>query len=116
MLKVSFRSIASRARRLAIVDRRLAMSEVARKLNKATQFCGSAIVNLPTGGKKKRLKRRVARTEAKAASRNPHALAMTSTTNRYANPTVVVLTGIRRYATNVTIATPAKDTTNRSGR
>jgi len=99
-----------------MADRRLAMSEVARKLNKATQFCGSAIVNLPIGGKKKKLKRRVARTEANAASRNPHALAMTSTSSRYANPTVVVLTGMRRFATNVTIATPAKDTSNRNGR
>ena len=32
---------------------RLAISDVARKLNRATQFCGSAIVNVPTGGKKK---------------------------------------------------------------
>ena len=60
------RATASRARRLASADRRLATSAVVRKLNRATQFCGSAIVNLPTGGKKKKLKASVAAIEAHA--------------------------------------------------
>jgi len=58
--------MASRALRLATAERRLAISDVARKLNKATQFCGSAIVNVLMGGRKKKLKVRVASTEAKA--------------------------------------------------
>ena len=49
------RATASNARRLASADRRLAMSAVVRKLNRATQFCGSAMVNLPTGGKKEEI-------------------------------------------------------------
>ena len=92
------------------------MSDVARKLNSAIQFSGSAIVNLPTGGKKKKLKTRVARTEANAASGNPHRLAITNTRSRYANPTVVALTATTRYATNVMTATPAKDSNRRNGR
>ena len=80
-------------RRLYPLLERLAISEVARKLNNATQLCESAMVNVPTGGKKKKLKTRVASTEESAASRNPHVLAMSKTNSRYANPTVVALTG-----------------------
>ena len=53
---------------LGFADSRLAMRAVARKLNSATQFCGSAMVNVPTGGKKKKLKVRVAAMEASVAS------------------------------------------------
>jgi hypothetical protein len=76
-------------------DRRLAMSDVVRKLKRATQFCGSAIVNLPTGGRKKKLKVSVAAIEVTAASTNPQTLALISTRSRYANPAVVALTGTR---------------------
>ena len=79
---------------MAFVDSRLAMSEVTRNEKKATQFCGSAIVKVPTGGRKKKLKVSVEAIEQRAASRNPHVLAMTSTNNKYANPAVVALTGI----------------------
>jgi hypothetical protein len=41
---------------------------------------------------------------------------MINTSSKYANPTVVTLTATTRYATNVTIATPAKDTNSRNGR
>ena len=71
------------------------MSAVVRKLNKATQFCGSAMVNRPTGGKKKKLKVSVAAIEATEASKNPQILAMISTSSRYAKPMVVALTGSR---------------------
>src|SRR3984893_8561374 len=110
------RSIASRARRFAFADSRLAISEVARKLNKATQFWGSAIVNVPTGGRKKKLKRRVERIEANEASSNPEILATSKTNSSYSNPTVVALTGITLWATNVITATPPKDTNNRNER
>src|SRR6266567_2618412 len=110
------RSIASTARAFAFAESRLAISEVARKLKRATQFCGSAIVNVPTGGKKKKLKTSVARTEDTAASKNPQVLAMSRMSSRYANPTVIAFTGITLYATNVTTATPIEDTNNRNGR
>ena len=110
------RSTASRARALAFADSRLAIREVARKLNRATQFCGSAIVKVPTGGKKKKLKTRVARIDDTAASKNPQVLAMLKTSSKYANPTVVALTGITLCATNVTTATPPNDAKNRNGR
>ena len=71
------------------------MSAVVRKLNKATQFCGSAMVNLPTGGKKKKLNVSVAAIEAMEASKNPQKLAMINTKSKYAKPVVVALTGTR---------------------
>ena len=75
-----------------------------------------AIVNVLTGGKKKKLKTRVASTEDRAASRNPHAVAITKTSSGYANPTVVALTRTTVYATKVTIATAVKDINNRNAR
>ena len=44
---------------------------------------------------------------------NPQVLAMINTSSRYANPTVVALMGIKLYAANVMIATPATDDNNR---
>ena len=84
---------ASKARRLASVESRLATSDVVKKLNRATQFWGSAIVNLPTGGKKKKLKVSVAVIEASDASKKPQTVAMISTSSKYAKPAVVALTG-----------------------
>src|SRR6266404_6298647 len=89
------RATASNARRLTSADRRLAISAVVRKLNRATQFCGSAIVNLPTGGKKKKLNVSVAAIDATAASMNPQKLAIINTRSRYAKPAVVAFTGTR---------------------
>src|SRR5438876_11899539 len=76
------RSVASRARALAFADSRLAIKDVARKLNKATQFWGSAMVKVPTGGRKKKLKTRVATIDDSAASRNPQVLAMIRTRSK----------------------------------
>jgi hypothetical protein len=42
-----------RASRLARSDNSLAMIAVAKNAKSATQFCGSAIVNLNSGGRKK---------------------------------------------------------------
>src|SRR5438132_9703290 len=105
--------MASSVRRLVLADKRLAISDVARKLNNATQFCGSAMVSVPTGGRKKRLNATVARSEDTSASTNPQVLATTSTNNRYANPIVVAFTGTRLYPTNVRSATPAIVMSNR---
>ena len=46
---------ASRARSCAAADRLLAMTATTRNANSAIQFCGSAMVNVPTGGRKKKL-------------------------------------------------------------
>jgi hypothetical protein len=73
------------------------------------------MVKVPTGGKKKKLKTRVARTEESAASKNPHLLAMISSSSRYTNPTVVALTGSTLYPMNVMVATPAKHIDSRNG-
>jgi hypothetical protein len=106
--------MASNARALALADSRLAINDVARKLNRATQFCGSAMVKVPTGGKKKKLKTSVARIEDSAASTNPQVLAMIKTTSRYANPTVVAFTGTMLRATTVTVTTAIKDANTRN--
>src|ERR1035438_1393467 len=50
------RCFAPSASRRARSARLLATSAVTRKANNATQFWGSAMVNVPTGGRKKKLK------------------------------------------------------------
>ena len=52
------------------------MIAVTRNATNATQFCGSAIVRVPTGGRKKKLKHRTATIDAVVASTMPHAVAM----------------------------------------
>src|SRR5437667_12410854 len=65
-----------------------------RKTNNATQFSGSAIVNVPTGGKKKKFRHRVAVTAAAIAiHRRPNA-ATQRTANNNASAAVVGLTCI----------------------
>jgi len=54
--------------------------------------------------------------ERTEASIKPHVLATTRTSNRYANPTVVALTGISLRAATVTAAKPAMDSRIRIGR
>ena len=70
------------ALRSALAERRLVTSAVVRKLKSAIQFCGSAIVKVPMGGRKKKLKVSVAATDARDASMKPHVLAITSTSSR----------------------------------
>ena len=53
------------------------------------------MVNFPTGGKKKKLKVRVAAIEAIEASKNPHRLAMSNTRQQVCKPLVVALIGTR---------------------
>jgi len=67
--------MASKARTLALADSRLAINDVAKTLNRATQFCGSAMVKVPTGDKKKKMKTRVATIEDSAGlKKSPSAL------------------------------------------
>ena len=60
----------------------------ARKANSATQFCGSAIVHVPTGGKKKKLKHNMATTEVATAIQRRDVAARTRTTIRKVVDTV----------------------------
>src|ERR1700680_526680 len=101
--------MASRACFFTRSDNRLATRAVARKLKSATQFCGSAIVNSPMGGKKKKLKVSVAARDASEASMSPQVLAIIRTNSRYANPVVVGFSGIKRYAANVMSAATARE-------
>jgi len=73
-------------------------------------------VKVPTGGRKKKLNRSVAKIEDRAASTNPHMLARTRTTSKYANPMVVAFSGISRCPTNVTTATALSEATIRKER
>ena len=75
--------------------------EVTRKAKSATQFCGSAMVNVPIGGRKKKLKHRTARIELAIDSVSPQFAPITSTPIRNAKPAVVALTGSSRKKTNV---------------
>ena len=75
-------SSASTARRFARAESWLAISDVARKANSATQFCGSAIVTVPIGGRKKKLKHSTAAAEATVDSTNPPFVAMTRIATR----------------------------------
>ena len=65
------RAIASRARSCAAADRLLAMTATIRKANSAIQFCGSAIVKAPTGGRKKKFSVSIATTDT--TTRDPQA-------------------------------------------
>jgi len=73
-------------------------------------------VKLPTGGRKKKLKARVAAMESMEASIKPQVLATARTSSRYANPTVVALIGINLCAANVIAAKPASDNSTRTKR
>src|SRR6202795_471393 len=87
------------------MEKRLAVTEVARNANSATQFCGSAMLKVPTGGKKKKLKHNTAKTEAVIDSTSPHLAAMNRIATRYAKPAVVALTDTARKQIQVIAAT-----------
>ena len=57
----------------------------------ATQFCGSAIVSAPTGGRKKKLKHNIAAIDVITATSSRDVAATTSTTSRNVMATVVWL-------------------------
>src|SRR5438132_1264012 len=82
-------AVASVARARAVADRLLATRLTARNTNNAIQFWGSAIVKVPTGGRKKKLKQSIAAIDAITAMRNRVVAAVTRTTNRNVSATVV---------------------------
>ena len=84
----SRRPTASCVRARATADRLLATRLTARNANSATQFCGSAIVKVPTGGRKKKLKQSIATTEVTTATHRRDVAATTRTIIRNVVETV----------------------------
>ena len=84
----SRRARASSVRARATAERLLATRLTARNANSATQFCGSAIVNVPTGGRKKKLKASTATIDIATATRKVETAATTRTTSRNVVETV----------------------------
>ena len=82
----------SRASSRTLSERWLAISEVHRNAIRATQFCGSAMVRVPTGGRKKKLKHKVDRIDIGIAYLNPHAAETTKIATNKLRATVVGLT------------------------
>ena len=72
----------------ATADRLLATRLTARKANSATQFCGSAIVNVPTGGRKEEVEAEHRATEVATATHSRDVAATTRTTIRKVVDTV----------------------------
>jgi len=57
----------------------------------ATQFCGSTMVSVPTGGRKKKFREIIATIDARAATHRWDVAAATRTMRRKLSATVVVL-------------------------
>jgi hypothetical protein len=68
------------------------MIAVARKATSAIQFCGSAMVSVPNGGRKKKLKASVASMAMKIESLSPQNAETTRTATRKVSATVVGFT------------------------
>ena len=80
------------------------MTATTRKAKSAIQFCGSAIVKVPTGGRKKKLKASIAAIDVTMAIRSRAVVAAPSTTSSSASEIVVVLTsGITRSSDVTTV-------------
>ena len=79
-------------RRLARADSWPAVMAVTRNAKSATQFSGSAMWKVPTGGRKKKLKQATASRDANIAGLDPQAVARKSTISSSDNATVVGLT------------------------
>jgi len=78
----SRRPSASSWRARATAERLLATRLTARNANSTTQFCGSAMVKVPTGGKKKKLRHSIAATDVPTATRSREVVATSRTTIR----------------------------------
>src|SRR5215204_2162458 len=85
-------AIASDARACAAADRLLAMTATTRNAKSAIQFCGSAMVNVPSGGRKKKLSTSIAAPDTTMAAHRRPTVAVARTTRRKASETVVGLT------------------------
>ena len=64
----------------ATADRLLATRLTARNAKSATQLCGSAIVKVPTGGRKKKFRHNIATSDVMTAIARRDVAATTSTT------------------------------------
>src|SRR3954469_1578793 len=84
------------------------------KASSAIQFCGSAIVKVPTGGRKKKFRQATPVSDASVASKIPHVEAMVRMTTRYVSATVVGLAARTAANTNVTAPTAATATADRT--
>ena len=84
----SRRNRASAAWRRADDDRLLATTLTPTNTNSATQFWGSAIVRVPTGGRKKKFKQTVVATARTIATRSDDSVAAASTIIRYVSTTM----------------------------
>src|SRR4030095_16823495 len=73
------RAMASRARACADADRLLAIIATLRKTNNATQFCGSAMVKVPSGGMKKKLMTSIAMLDVTIATHRRDSVAVAGT-------------------------------------
>jgi hypothetical protein len=99
------RLFASKALALTLAESWLATTAVTKKADRATQFCGSAMVRVPTGGKKKKLKHSMLVIEAKIAWSRPQRVAIPRVASRYVKATVVVFTFRKRKYAAVMTAT-----------
>src|SRR6187200_1759020 len=97
-------ALASRARACTAADRLLAITATTRNATSAIQFCASAIVSVPSGGRKKKLNASVAVTAVTVAIHRRPNVAIPSTMRRSANATVVGLTCGRVRNTKATAA------------
>src|SRR5258708_35412713 len=86
----------SRRRRLAIsaswrmrLESLLPTVEVTRNAKSATQFCGSATVKVPTGGRKKKLKERIAASDIRTDTVIPQTAETAKIASRKESATVV---------------------------
>ena len=100
--------MASAARSRATADKRLATRLTARNVNSATQFCGSAIVNVWTGGRKKKLNATIAAIDVATATHKRDEAATNKTTSKYDNATVVAFVSSPTRYVSVTAVSPAR--------
>src|SRR6478736_2671247 len=104
--------MAARSRSRIADDKLLPTRLTARNAAIATQFSGSATLNEPTGGMKKKLKQRSAATDVTPAAQKRVVAATTSTTRRNVRATVALLltvtTRVKNAVTSATPPTPAR--------
>src|SRR5262245_59458125 len=102
----SRRARASSARARAVDDSWLATTLTTRNAKSAIQFCGSAMVNVPTGGRKKKLNVSIATIETQMAIHSRDVAATINTTNNSASATVVGLISSWLMALRPLVVTP----------
>src|SRR4051794_3774197 len=99
----------------AATTSRFTVTEATRNAASANQLAGCSIVNVYSGGKKKKLKQSVATTDETVPISKPPQTEISRTTIRYANPTVLGLRWIACPAA-VTAARAPKAASHDRGR